>query len=82
MVDGSDDEAAIAMAKLLGAAQAIVKKSTSNDAENFDSATWLGQWLRHPHPVLGGRKPADLTDTPTRAELVSRLLGAIKSRAL
>lgn len=30
---------------------------------------------------LGGRKPADLIDTPTGVEVVARLLGSIESGA-
>ncbi|HEY8707729.1 MAG TPA: antitoxin Xre/MbcA/ParS toxin-binding domain-containing protein [Burkholderiaceae bacterium] len=30
---------------------------------------------------MGGRKPADLIDTPTGVEVVARLLGSIESGA-
>ncbi|MDH5540593.1 MAG: MbcA/ParS/Xre antitoxin family protein, partial [Rhizobacter sp.] len=32
-----------------------------------------------PQPSLGGRRPAELIDTPTGIEVVSRLLGSIES---
>ena len=78
---GSAGRAALGMVKLLGLAQAIVASSDSPDAKGFDTSKWLGQWIERPQPALGGRKPADLLDTPTGAELVSRLLGAIESGA-
>ncbi len=81
IVSGSGGQAAIALAKLLGTAQAMVENSTATQARDFDSATWLGKWLEQPQPSLGGRKPADLIDTPTGVEVVSRLLGSIESGA-
>ena len=77
----SGGQAAIGVARLLGIAQAIVSNSTAPEAADFDAAKWLGQWLEHPQPALGGRKPGDLIDTPTGIEVVSRLLGAIESGA-
>lgn len=81
LLSGSGGQAAIAIAKLLGTAKSIVENSTSPQAKGFDSAKWLGQWLERPQPALGGRKPADLIDTPTGVEVVARLLGAIESGA-
>jgi putative toxin-antitoxin system antitoxin component (TIGR02293 family) len=79
MVAGSGGQAAIGMVKLLGIAQQIVADSTAPQAKGFDAAKWLGQWIEHPQPSLGGRKPADLLDTPTGIEVVARLLGSIES---
>jgi putative toxin-antitoxin system antitoxin component (TIGR02293 family) len=79
MVAGSGGQAAIGMVKLLGIAQQIVADSTASEAKGFDAAKWLGQWIEHPQPSLGGRKPADLLDTPTGIEVVARLLGSIES---
>jgi putative toxin-antitoxin system antitoxin component (TIGR02293 family) len=78
---GSGGRAAIGMARLLGIAREIVEGSTAPAARSFDSAKWLGHWLERPQPALGGRKPADLIDTPTGLEIVARLLGAIESGA-
>lgn len=74
-------QTALGMARLLGIAQEIVKGSMAPEARDFDSAKWLGQWLEKPQPALGGRKPADLIDTPTGVEVVAKLLGAIESGA-
>lgn len=81
MVAGSGGQAAIGMVKLLGIAQEIVTNSTAPEARDFDAAKWLGQWIERPQPSLGGRKPADLLDTPTGIEVVARLLGSIESGA-
>ncbi len=81
MVAGQGGQAVIGMVKLLGIVQAMVANSTSDDAKGFDAAKWLGWWIEVPQPSLGGRKPAELLDTPTGAEIVARLLGAIESGA-
>lgn len=81
LLAGSGGRAAVGIARLLGVASEIVANSTAPEAEGFDTARWLGQWLETPQPALGGRKPADLIDTPTGLEVVARLLGAIESGA-
>jgi putative toxin-antitoxin system antitoxin component (TIGR02293 family) len=80
-VEGRGGQAAIGMVRLLGIAQEIVANSTAAEAKTFDAARWLGQWIERPQPALGGRKPADLLDTPTGLELVARLLGSLESGA-
>lgn len=81
VIKGSGGRAALGLARLLGIAQSIVMNSKAPEAKDFDSAKWLGQWLERPQPALGGRKPADLIDTPTGVEVVARLLGSIESGA-
>lgn len=80
LVSGSGGQAAIGMIRLLGIAQDIVENSKAPEAKGFDAAKWLGRWIERPQPSLGGRKPADLVDTPTGVE-VARLLGSIESGA-
>jgi putative toxin-antitoxin system antitoxin component (TIGR02293 family) len=80
-VEGRGGQAAIGMVKLLGIAQEIVANSTAREAKTFDATKWLGQWIERPQPALGGRKPADLLDTPTGFEVVARLLGSSESGA-
>lgn len=80
-VAGRGGQAAIGMVKLVGIAQQIVANSTAREAQGFDAIRWLGQWIERPQPALGGRKPADLLDTPTGVEVVARLLGSIESGA-
>lgn len=81
LLSGTGGRAALGIARLLGIAKEIVDSSTAVDAKNFDTAKWLGQWLEKPQRALGGRKPAELIDTPTGLEVVARLLGAIQSGA-
>jgi len=80
-VEGSGGQAAIGMVRLVGMAQEIVANSTAREARTFDATKWLGQWIERPQSALGGRKPAELLDTPTGTELVARLLGSIESGA-
>ena len=80
-VGGSGGQAAIGVVKLLAIAKEIVANSTAAEAKNFDTEAWLGQWIERSQPALGGRKPADLLDTPTGFEMVARLLGSIESGA-
>ena len=80
-VEGSGGQAAIGMVRLVGIAQQIVANSSAREARTFDATKWLGQWIERPQPALGGRKPAELLDTPTGTELVARLLGSIESGA-
>jgi putative toxin-antitoxin system antitoxin component (TIGR02293 family) len=77
-ITGAGGQAAIGMVRLLGIAQNIVENSTA-DVKDFDVSKWLGQWLERPQPSLGGKRPAELLDTPTGLEVVSRLLGAVES---
>ena len=81
LLTGNGGRAALGIARLLGVANEIVANSTAPEAKNFDAAKWLGQWLEKPQPALGGRRPAELIDTPTGLDVVARLLGAIESGA-
>jgi len=81
MIAGRGGQSAIGMVKLLGIAQRIVADSTADAAQDFDAARWLGRWIERPQPALGGRKPADLLDTPTGIQVVARLLGSLESGA-
>jgi uncharacterized protein (DUF2384 family) len=80
-VDGCPGYAALGLIKLLALAQDICEDSTHAEAQNFDTAKWLGTWIRCPLPALGGQKPADLLDTPSGTAIVTKLLGAIRSGA-
>lgn len=81
VISGAGGQAALGMVRLLGIAQSMARNSTAPEARGFDAAKWLGQWIERPQPALGGRKPADLLDTPTGIEMVARALGAIESGA-
>lgn len=78
---GREGLATIKMVKLLAQAQRIVDNSTSDQAEGFDTARWLGKWLEQPQPALNGLRPSDLLDTETGTQMVHQLLGAMESGA-
>ncbi len=80
-IAGGGGQSALGVLNLLGIAHAIVAESTNEQAAQFDVAKWLGRWIEHPQPALGGRKPADLLDTPTGIDVVARLLGSLQSGA-
>lgn len=80
-VAGHSGQAALALTRLVALANMIVAESTAPEADGFDAAKWLGTWIERPQPALGGRKPADLLDTPTGADIVTRLLGSVVSGA-
>lgn len=67
--------------QLLAKVQELAAQSTHPDAAAFDTALWLGEWIRKPQPALGGRRPEDLLDTPTGQAAVMRVLGAMESGA-
>lgn len=81
LLSGSGGRTALGIARLLGIANEIVEDSMAPEASEFDTAKWLGRWLEKPQAALGGRKPADLIETPTGLEVVAKLLGAIQSGA-
>ena len=80
-VTGHSGQAALTLTRLIALANEIVANSTAREAEGFDTAKWLGAWIERPQPALGGQKPADILDTPTGADVVTRLLGAVASGA-
>jgi putative toxin-antitoxin system antitoxin component (TIGR02293 family) len=80
-VTGTPGQAALGVVRLLGIAKAMAQNSDAPEARDFDTAKWLGEWIERPQPSLGGRKPAEVLDTPTGVETVVKLLGAIESGA-
>jgi putative toxin-antitoxin system antitoxin component (TIGR02293 family) len=80
-VSGAPGQAALGVVRLLGMAKAMAENSDAPEARDFDTAKWLGEWIERPQPALGGRRPAEMLDTPTGTETVVKLLGAIESGA-
>lgn len=78
---GASGLAAINLLRLLGLAQDVVQDCAPEDAEPFDVGMWLGRWIQTPQPSLGGRKPAEILDTPTGFALSTKLLGALRSNS-
>lgn len=81
LVKGTGAIATVGLIKLLAIAQQLVANSTAQGAADFDTASWLGRWIERPQPALGGRRPAELIESPTGLEMVSRLLGSAASGA-
>lgn len=77
----SRDESArvVGLAVLIGQVQTMVDRS--GDPEGFDAARWVSHWLEQPVPALGGRRPADLMDTPPGQEIVSNLIAMMETGA-
>jgi putative toxin-antitoxin system antitoxin component (TIGR02293 family) len=80
-ITGAGSHAAVGFARLLARAQQIVDNSTAVEADEFDVPRWLGEWIEIPQPSLGGRRPADLLDTPSGLDAVMRVIGALESGA-
>jgi putative toxin-antitoxin system antitoxin component (TIGR02293 family) len=80
-ITGAAGQSALGMVRLLAVAREIVANSDSARAKDFDTAKWLGSWIEKPQPALGGRRPAEMLDTPTGIETVVKLLGALESGA-
>jgi putative toxin-antitoxin system antitoxin component (TIGR02293 family) len=79
LLKGAGGNAALGILKLLDVAQRMVDNSTALEASHFDTPKWLGEWIESPQPALGGKKPADLLDTPTGVETVAKVLRAMES---
>lgn len=77
----STDESSrvLGMARLVGQVQAMVEES--GNPQGFNAAEWVARWLERPLPALGGRRPADLMDTPEGQGLVAQLAARMQSGA-
>ena len=49
---------------------------TSGKNENFDAKAWVEDWLDHPLPALGFKKPNEFMDTDDGRAEINRLLQA------
>lgn len=74
-----ESERVMGIARLVGQAQSLVEES--GGPKDFDAAQWLADWLDHPLPALGGRRPAEFMDTADGRALVSDLLAQQQSGA-
>ena len=77
----SPDESSrlLGMASLVGQVQSLVAES--GRPQGFDAGAWVSNWLDQPVPALGGRRPAELMDTPEGQGIVSRLVAQMQSGA-
>lgn len=51
----------------------------SGRPQGFDVAAWLIDWIEHPVPALGNRRPLDLLDPEGGEQLVSQILSRMQS---
>ncbi|UTH72330.1 antitoxin Xre/MbcA/ParS toxin-binding domain-containing protein [Chromobacterium sp. IIBBL 290-4] len=74
-----ESERLVGMASLIGQVESMMAES--GEAEDFDAAKWLGQWMETPNPALGQRRPAEFLCTAEGFRLVSDVLAAMQSGA-
>ena len=74
-----ESERVMGITRLVGQAQSLVEES--GGPKGFDAAQWLAEWLDHPLPALGGRRPGQFMDTADGRALVSDLLAQQQSGA-
>jgi putative toxin-antitoxin system antitoxin component (TIGR02293 family) len=72
-------ERVIGLQKLIGQVESMVAES--GEADGFDPAKWVANWLNTPCPALGGAKPAEYMDTAEGQALASKLLSMMQSGA-
>jgi uncharacterized protein (DUF2384 family) len=58
--------------KLVAQAQQMVEES--GNADGFNAAAWVSEWLSRPHAALGGQSPGEFMDTAERRALIEDLL--------
>lgn len=74
-----ESERVLGVEYLIGQVENMVKES--GNADGFDAARWVSDWLHAPLPALGGRKPAAYLDTIEGQKLVGSLLSMAQSGA-
>lgn len=72
----AQSELIIGLARLVGQVEDLV-----GDVDDFSASAWLGAWLMHPLPALGGQRPGDFIDTTEGQRVVSDLLAQVRSGA-
>lgn len=79
MLSPDESSRVLGMASLVGQVQSLVAES--GQPQDFDAGEWVSNWLEQPVPALGGRRPAELMDTPEGQGIVSRLVAQMQSGA-
>jgi putative toxin-antitoxin system antitoxin component (TIGR02293 family) len=79
MLSPDESSRVLGMASLVGQVQSLVVES--GQPQDFDAGAWVSHWLEQPVPALGGRRPAELMDTPEGQGIVSRLVAQMQSGA-
>ncbi len=75
----AESERVLGVTLLISQIQQIV--SESGNADEFDAAAWVSQWIESPVPALGGRTPIEFMDTAEGRAIVSGLLARMQSGA-
>jgi hypothetical protein len=63
------------------AARIVRESGPPGAAEEFDARRWISEWVRAPHPALGGKTPLQVLHTSDGVEQVRRLLEQQQSGA-
>jgi putative toxin-antitoxin system antitoxin component (TIGR02293 family) len=79
LLSQDESERALGIARLIGQVSTVVQESGTT--EGFDAAQWVAEWLDQPHPVLGGRRPAEFMDTSDGRGIVFDLIAKTQSGA-
>ncbi len=74
-----ESERLMGIARLVGQVEQMVRES--GEAQGFDAARWVADWLEIPLAALGGIRPAALMDTAEGRRMVSDLLAQMQSGA-
>lgn len=84
MIDGMPGQTVVGYADLLNVLDRLLAEFGGQDGaapSYFHAGKWLGQWLREPHPALGGVPPATYMQAPSGRTAVTRILGGAFSGA-
>ena len=66
-----------AVKKLISQVDKIM--SESSDTKNFDSKSWVLDWINEPQPALGNKKPYLFLDSQDGFKQVSKIIAQIQS---
>ncbi len=84
VIDGVAGQTIVGCADLLNVLDRFLAEFGSEDSpagQEFDAGKWLGEWMREPHPALGGVPPVAYLQAPSGRIAVTRALGAAFSGA-
>lgn len=55
--------------------------SQSSSSQDFDTNSWLHDWLSNPNPALGNRKPYNVISTKEGYKQVSTIINQLQTGA-
>ncbi|UPG90124.1 DUF2384 domain-containing protein [Luteibacter aegosomaticola] len=81
-LSSGESAVALGLARIVGEIERILAESGDPEQlKDFDTAEWVGVWLREPVAALGGHPPLDFMDNPYGQETVLQLVGQMQSGA-